>query len=378
MPVEELHRVSKFVGETAPTLTRLGTPTWKHILAKTNEEIQQIAEELLANHAARRMAGGVSMMDFPEKEETFHLAFPYKHTLDQEDAIQSIMADMNSEKPMDRLLSGDVGFGKTEVSLHAVYRAFLNFKQTIFLAPLVVLAYEHYESMRERLKSFGLNIALLTRMSTTKEEKAVLKGLKDGSIHCVIGTHRLLSPDIHFRDLGLVVVDEEHKFGVTDKEKIMHLKAGVDTLALSATPIPRSLNLALSGVKNFSILSTPPMGKKPIHTAVARYDTTIVKRAIEEELARGGKVFFVHNTIKTLPILKKEIEALVPKAKVVITNGQLPSDQLEDRIMDFKLSMHNVLLTTTVIENGINFLDTNTIIIDEAEDFGLAQLHQLR
>lgn len=202
--------------------------------------------------------------------------------------------------------------------------------------------------------------------------------MKDGSIHCVIGTHRLLSPDIKFRNLGLVVVDEEHKFGVTDKEKILHLKAGVDTLALSATPIPRSLNLALSGVKNFSILSTPPLGKKPIHTAVARYDQTIVKRAIEEELARGGKVFFVHNTIKTLPILKKEIESLVPKAKVVITNGQLPSDDLEDRIMEFKLGMHNVLLTTTVIENGINFLDTNTIIIDEAEDFGLAQLHQLR
>lgn len=378
MPVEELHRVSKFVGETTPTLTRLGSPAWKLILAKTNEEIQKIAEELLANHAARRMAGGVSMMDFPEKEETFHIAFPHQHTLDQEEAIHGIMQDMNSEKPMDRLLSGDVGFGKTEVSLHAVYRAFLNEKQTIFLAPLVVLAYEHYESIRERLKPFGVNVAMMTRMSTTKEIKAVLAGLKDGSIHCVIGTHRLLSPDIKFRNLGLVVVDEEHKFGVTDKEKIMHLKAGVDTLALSATPIPRSLNLALSGVKNFSILSTPPLGKKPIHTAVARYDQTIVKRAIEEELARGGKVFFVHNTIKTLPILKKEIESLVPKAKVVITNGQLPSDDLEDRIMEFKLGMHNVLLTTTVIENGINFLDTNTIIIDEAEDFGLAQLHQLR
>jgi transcription-repair coupling factor (superfamily II helicase) len=252
---------------------------------------------------------------FPDKEETFHIAFPHQHTLDQEEAIHGIMADMNSEKPMDRLLSGDVGFGKTEVSLHAVYRAFLNEKQTIFLAPLVVLAYEHYESIRERLKPFGVNVAMMTRMSTTKEIKAVLAGLKDGSIHCVIGTHRLLSPDIKFRNLWLVVVDEEHKFGVTDKEKIMHLKAGVDTLALSATPIPRSLNLALSGVKNFSILSTPPMGKKPIHTAVARYDQTIVKRAIEEELARGGKVFFVHNTIKTLPILKKKSSHSFPRQK---------------------------------------------------------------
>ncbi len=378
VPVEELHRVSKFVGETAPELTRLGSPSWKNILAKTNEEVQKIAEELIRNHAHRRLVGGVALMDFPEKEETFHLAFSHKHTIDQEEAIANIMADMGSEKPMDRLLSGDVGFGKTEVSLHAVYRAYLNQKQAIFLAPLVVLAYEHYESLRERLKPFGINVALLTRMSTTKEEKAVLRGLKDGSIHCIVGTHRLLSSDIHFHNLGLVVVDEEHKFGVTDKEKILALKAGVDTLALSATPIPRSLNLALSGVKNFSILSTPPHGKKPIHTAVARYDQTIVKRAIEEELARGGKVFFVHNTIKTLPILKKELESLVPKAKIVITHGQLPSDELEDRIMEFKLGMHNVLLTTTVIENGINFLDTNTIIIDEAEDFGLAQLHQLR
>lgn len=173
-------------------------------------------------------------------------------------------------------------------------------------------------------------------------------------------------------------MDEEHKFGVTDKEKILHLKAGVDTLALSATPIPRSLNLALSGVKHFSILATPPVGKTPIQTVVGHYETTIIKKAIEEELTRGGKVFFVHNTIESLPIIKKEIESLVPKAKVVITNGQLPGDQLEDRIMEFKLGMHNVLLTTTVIENGINFLDTNTIIIDEAEDFGLAQLHQLR
>lgn len=175
VPVEELHRVSKFVGETTPTLTRLGSPAWKLILAKTNEEIQKVAEELLANHAARRMAGGISMMDFPEKEETFHIAFPFQHTVDQDDAIGAIMADMNSEKPMDRLLSGDVGFGKTEVALHAVYRAFLNHKQTIFLAPLVVLAYEHYESIRDRMKVFGVNIALLTRMSTTKEINAVLK-----------------------------------------------------------------------------------------------------------------------------------------------------------------------------------------------------------
>ena len=378
VPVDELHRISKYVGENAPKLTRLGSPAWKETLAKTQDEIQKIAEELLENHAARRMAGGVAMPDFPDKEETFHIAFPYRHTADQESAILDIMADMNSEHPMDRLLSGDVGFGKTEVALHAVYRAFLNHKQTIFLSPLVVLAYEHFEEISRRVKAFGINVSLLTRMSTTREEKEVLKGLRDGSIHCIIGTHRLLSPDIKFADLGLVVVDEEHKFGVTDKEKILHLKAGVDTLALSATPIPRSLNLALSGVKNFSILATPPIGKTPIQTVVGHYETAIVKKAIEEELARGGKVFFVHNTIQTLPIIKKEIESLVPKAKVVITNGQLPGDQLEDRIMEFKLSMHNVLLTTTVIENGINFLDTNTIILDEAEDFGLAQLHQLR
>jgi transcription-repair coupling factor (superfamily II helicase) len=201
VPVDELHRVSKFVGENSPTLTRLGSPAWKEILAKTNIEIQKIAEELLANHAARRLAGGISMPDFPEKEETFHLSFGHRHTQDQEEAIRAITADMSAEHPMDRLLSGDVGFGKTEVSLHAVYRAFLNHKQTIFLAPLVVLAYEHYESITERMKPFGINIALLTRMSTTKEINSVLKGLKDGSIHCVVGTHRLLSPDIKFHDL---------------------------------------------------------------------------------------------------------------------------------------------------------------------------------
>lgn len=378
VPVDELHRISKYVWENEPKLTRLWSPVWKETLAKTQEEIQKIAEELLENHAQRRLVNGTGMNDYPLEEENFHTSFSHQHTLDQDSAIADIMGDMKSERPMDRLLSWDVGFGKTEVALHAVYRAFLNQKQTIFLAPLVVLAYEHFEEISKRLRLFGVNVALLTRFSTTKEEKEVLKWLKNGSIHCVIGTHRLLSPDIHFYDLGLVVVDEEHKFGVSDKEKILKLRAGVDMLALSATPIPRSLNLALSGVKNFSILSTPPRGKTPIPTIVWHYETAIVKKAIEEELARDGKVFFVHNTIASLPILKKEIEKLVPKARVVITNGQLPWDQLEDRMMEFKLGMHNVLLTTTVIENGINFLDTNTIIIDEAEDFWLAQLHQLR
>ena len=254
VPIEEVYRVSKYIGQDKPTLTRLGKLEWKKTLAKTQKEIEDIADQLIEDHATRQLSKGFAFDVFEDKERAFHEAFPYPHTLDQESAIEDIFADMASDNSMDRLLSGDVGFGKTEVAFHAIYRAFLNAKQTLLLTPLVVLAYEHFEACKQRLEPFGIKVDILTRLSTGKEVRQTLQKLKEGSVHVVVGTHRLLSSDIDCFNLGLMVVDEEHKFGVKDKERILNMKTGVDTLAMSATPIPRSLNLALSGVKQFSIL----------------------------------------------------------------------------------------------------------------------------
>lgn len=286
VPIEEVHRVSKYIGNTHPELTRLGKLEWKKTLAKTQKEVEDIAEQLVEDHAERQLSSGHHFDVYSEMEDAFTDAFPYEHTPDQKQAIQDIYDDMNSPQSMDRLLSGDVGFGKTEVAFHAIYRAFLNAKQVLFIAPLVVLAFEHYDACMQRFQAFGVKVDILTRLSTTKEVQQTLHRLKHGEVHIVVGTHRLLSEDVACFNLGLIVVDEEHKFGVKDKERILHMKSGVDTLSLSATPIPRSLNLALGGVKQFSILTTPPGGKEAIKTIVTPYDEDTIAKAIHSELER--------------------------------------------------------------------------------------------
>ena len=254
--------------------------------------------------------------------------------------------------------------------MNAIYRAFLNRKQAVLISPLVVLAIEHFESLSKRLEPFGVNVAVLSRVSTAKEEKEVLRGLKDGTIHCVVGTHRLLSPDVEFQNLGLLIVDEEHRFGVMDKERLTAMRANLDILSLSATPIPRSLNLALNGVRKISVLTTPPPLKKAIVTTAIRYDLELIKQATEFEFGRDGQVIFIHNRIATLETIKLDLEKLLgKKAKIVITHGQMDGSVLEDRILDFKYGKYNILLSTTVIENGVNFLHANTIFIDEAGSF---------
>ncbi|MCK9273004.1 DEAD/DEAH box helicase [Candidatus Gracilibacteria bacterium] len=389
VPISELHRISKYIGNENPALTRLSSAEWQKIMKNTEVEVERIATELLEIYAKRNILKGFSFSEFSEKEKIFKDSFPYKHTFDQEVAIKEILSDMEKSKPTDRLLVGDVGFGKTEVAMNAVYRSFLNGKQSAFISPLVILAYEHFESLKKRFADFGLKIEILTRVSTKKEETKILAGLASGEIDVIIGTHRLLSPDINFKNLGLIVIDEEHRFGVMDKEKLNSLKLGtgtsfrvpvpVDILSLSATPIPRSLNFALNGIKDISIISTPPPKKQPIKTIVSKWSDDVILNCIKKEFERDGQVLFIHNRIATIETTKKYLEKLIGKnAKIVIVHGQMNGLEVEDRIMDFKNGKYNILLSTTVIENGVNFFNANTIIIDEADKFGLSQIHQLR
>lgn len=379
VPLTEIHRVSKYIGNDEPILTRLSGNEWKKTLEKTNEDVEKIARELLETYAKRRISEGFSFTRFSEQEEIFRKDFPYAHTIDQQTAIAEILADMESSNPMDRLLSWDVGFGKTEVAMNAIYRAFLNGKQSILISPLVVLAYEHIESLQKRLAHFWVQLGVLTRFSTQKEATNVLQKLSDGTLDCVVATHRILSEGVIFKNLGLLIIDEEHKFWVLDKEKINALKSNIDILSLSATPIPRSLNLALSWVKKISVLTTPPPAKKAVTTIVTKWNESVIKEAVEKELARGGQVIFLHNRVVSIESVRKQLTSILGKhTRIAIAHGRLDGMQLEDIIIDFKNGKYDILLSTTVIENGVNFLNANTIFIDDAEKFGLAQLHQLR
>lgn len=382
VPITEIFRISKYLGENDVTLTRLGSKEWEKTLTKTDEELQKIAENILETNARRQMVQWRAFGRFESEEQIFRDDFPYEYTDDQLRGIFEVFADMEAETPMDRLLSGDVGFGKTEIAMNASYKAFLSGAQVAVISPLVVLAMEHYESFVERLGKFGVKIALLSRMNSPKETQEILEKMKTGEINIVIGTHRLLSEDVKWKKLGLLIIDEEHKFGVMHKEKIKKIRTGIDILSLSATPIPRSLNLALSGLRKISLLTTPPKKKKPIETIITNWNENIIQTGIERELARGGQVIIVHNRIKWIESLKQELEEMLSesqnKAKIIVTHGRMNGDEIEERIHDFKEKKYNILLTTTIIENGVNFLSANTIIIIDPEEFWLASLHQLR
>lgn len=382
VPITEIFRISKYLGENDVTLTRLGWKEWEKTLTKTDEELQKIAENILETNARRQMVQWRAFGRFEAEEQIFRDNFPYEYTDDQLRGIFEVFADMEAETPMDRLLSGDVGFGKTEIAMNASYKAFLSGAQVAVISPLVVLAMEHYESFVERLGKFGVKIALLSRMNSPKETQEILEKMKTGEINIVIGTHRLLSEDVKWKKLGLLIIDEEHKFGVMHKEKIKKIRTGIDILSLSATPIPRSLNLALSGLRKISLLTTPPKKKKPIETIITNWNENIIQTGIERELARGGQVIIVHNRIKWIESLKQELEEILSeshnKAKIIVTHGRMNGDEIEERIHDFKEKKYNILLTTTIIENGVNFLSANTIVIINPEEFWLASLHQLR
>lgn len=378
VPITEVHRVSKYIWSENPKLTPLSGKLWEKKMKKINEDIREIAQGILESFAERKLREWEKNIFYQEEIQKFQEKFPYVYTQDQENSILEIFSDMQSTKNMDRLIVGDVWFWKTEIAFNAAYLSLINKKQVLLISPLVVLAHEHYEKAKERFTGFWIKIEILTRLQSQKHASLVIQKLKKWDIDMVIWTHRLLSEKIQCRNLWLMIIDEEHKFWVVDKEKIKKFRSNIDILSLSATPIPRSLNLALSGVRDISLLKTAPKWRKSIETSVIRYNEKVIFEAGRREFARGGQIFFVHNRVSNIQVVKKQLESLFTGKKIAITHGQLPGEELENRIIDFKNKKYDILLSTTVIENGIDFSNVNTIFINECQSFWISQIHQLR
>ncbi len=380
VPVDQADKLSKFVHEEGqePTLTRLGSTEWKKITKKVNEETQKIAKELLEIYAERAKAKGYQYPEDSVIQKKFDEAFPYTETPGQMKAIDDIKKDMESGHPMDRLVCGDVGFGKTEVAMRAAFKAFQGGKQVALLSPITILADQHYKSLLKRMEGFNVRIDMLSRFRSPAEQAETLRKLREGEIDIVVGTHRLLQEDIEFSNLGLVIIDEEQRFGVKQKEKLKSMRASVDILTLTATPIPRTLNMGLHKLRDITTITTPPPGRLPIITEVRKYSDALVREAILKETGRGGQVYVLHNRVETIDAFAMKLRALVPQATFVVTHGQLKPEVLEERIVDFKNGKFAVLVSSTIIENGIDLPRANTLIVNEAEKFGLSQLYQLR
>jgi transcription-repair coupling factor (superfamily II helicase) len=380
VPVERLDLVQRYSSAEGhqPQLDRLGGLGWQKTKARAKRAMRDMADELLRLYAERKLVGGYSFaVDTPWQRE-FEDGFEYVLTPDQETAIEDVKHDMEEPTPMDRLLCGDVGYGKTEVAMRAAFKAVMEGKQAAVLTPTTVLAYQHYDTFRNRFAPFPVKIELLSRFRSTKEQKEVAKRVEAGEIDVVIGTHRLLSKDVRFKELGLVVVDEEQRFGVAHKERLKHLKKRVDVLTLSATPIPRTLNMSLSGLRDMSLIETPPRDRLAIQTQVVQFSENVIKSAIELELGRGGQVFFIHNRVETIETIAALVKRLVPQARLAVGHGQMNEKEMERVMLDFIEFKYDVLVATTIIENGIDIPRANTIIINRADQYGLSQLYQLR
>ena len=380
VPVSEAHLVSKYIGagKARPVLNTLGGKRWAKTIERAENSVRDLAAELLVIQAARASQEGHSFgVDSPWQRE-FEAAFLYDETPDQQTAIDDTKRDLESLRPMDRLICGDVGFGKTEVAIRAAFKAVMGGKQVAILVPTTVLAHQHFNTFRERMADYPVRVEVLSRFRKASEQLRVIEALSVGSVDIVIGTHKLLRPDIRFKDLGLVVVDEEQRFGVGHKERFKLLRRMVDVLTLSATPIPRTLYLALVGARDMSVIQTPPMDRLPVDTIVAEYDERLIRDAIERELNRGGQVFFLHNRVATITGMESRLRALVPKARIAVGHGQMDSGELEAVMLRFVNGEVDVLLSTTIIESGIDIPNANTIIIDRADRFGLSDLYQLR
>lgn len=380
VPMDHAHQVSRYVGvgKKAPPLNKLGSSRWSKTRTKTEESILEYAAQLLKVQAERDTEKAYNHSPDTKWQWEFENSFLYKETPDQLTAIEQAKSDMEGDQPMDRLLCGDVGFGKTEVAIRAAFKAVMSGRQVAVLVPTTVLAQQHYQNFRERMSDYPITIDLLSRYRTAGQQRKTIMGVAAGSVDIVIGTHRLISKDVAFKKLGLVVIDEEQRFGVRHKERFKEVFKLVDVLTLSATPIPRTLYLSLMGVKDMSTIDTPPANRIPVSTSIVPYDERIMKMAIERELKRKGQVFFLHNRVKTIGKFKEKIEKLVPHAKVEIGHGQMDEHQLEDVMNRFIRGDFDVLVSTTIIESGIDIPNANTIIIDRADRFGLADLYQLR
>ncbi len=380
LPVERIEKVQKYVGGEGhkPRLDKMGGGAWEKAKLKARAAAEEMARELLKIYAKRELKGGFQFSEPDRMYCEFEAGFPYEETPDQLGAIQDVISDMCSEKPMDRLVCGDVGFGKTEVAVRAAFKAALDSKQAAVLVPTTVLVRQHFETFRERLKGYPVRIEQLSRFSTAAANKKILQELSEGKIDIIIGTHRLLQRDVHFKDLGLLVVDEEQRFGVSHKERLKRLRAEVDLLTLTATPIPRTLHMSMTGLRDLSVIDTPPVDRLAIRTYVSRFEDDIIREAILRELQRGGQVFFVHNRVQNIEAMAEFLRSLVPEAKVAVGHGQMGAHQLEDVMVDFVEGNTNVLVCSTIIENGIDIPRANTIIVNRADCFGLSQLYQLR
>ncbi|MGH9456374.1 MAG: transcription-repair coupling factor, partial [Thermoanaerobaculia bacterium] len=380
LPMESLHLVQKYSGglEVPPKLDKLGGTSWARTKASVRKAMRDMADELLKLYATRQMVSGHPFSKDSPWQFEFEEGFEFEETEDQEAAIDDIKRDMESRRPMDRLLCGDVGYGKTEVAMRAAFKSVMDGKQVAVLAPTTILAYQHYRTFLRRFASFPVTIELLSRFRSPKEQKAIAAKLETGEIDIVVGTHRLLGKGSKFKELGLLVIDEEQRFGVAQKERLKQFKKSVDVLAMSATPIPRTLHMSLVGIRDISIIETPPKDRLAIQTAVVAFQDDFIKEAIEFERARGGQVFFVHNRVESVYAMKDYLEKLVPGLRVVIGHGQMDEKELERAMMAFIAKEYDVLLATTIIENGIDIPAANTILINHAERFGLSQLYQLR
>jgi transcription-repair coupling factor (superfamily II helicase) len=380
VPVERLDLVQRYSSAEGhePTLDRLGGLGWQKTKAKAKREMRDMADELLRLYAERKLVGGYAYAADSPWQREFEDGFEYVPTPDQETAIEDVKTDMEAITPMDRLLCGDVGYGKTEVAMRAAFKAVMESKQVAVLTPTTVLAYQHFETFSARFAAFPVKIELLSRFRSPKEQKAVVRAVEAGEVDIVIGTHRILSKDMQFRELGLVVVDEEQRFGVAHKERLKQLKKKVDVLTLSATPIPRTLNMSLMGLRDMSIIETPPRDRLAIQTQVVQFSESVIKSGIELELSRGGQVFFIHNRVETIETIAALVQRLVPQARVCVAHGQMNEKEMESVMLDFMAYKYDVLVATTIIENGIDIPRANTIIINRADHYGLAQLYQLR
>jgi len=380
VPVTEAHLVSKYVGtgKARPPLNTLGGTRWAKAKAHAERAVRDVASDLLAIQAARESQPGHAFAQDNPWQREFEGSFLFEETPDQMRAIVETKADMERPKPMDRLICGDVGFGKTEVGIRAAFKAVMDGRQVAVLVPTTVLAQQHYNTFRERMADYPVRVELLSRFRTRRQQQNVVCDLAAGGVDIVIGTHRLLQPDIAFKDLGLVVIDEEQRFGVMHKEKFKMLRKLVDVLTLSATPIPRTLYLALTGARDMSTIQTPPHDRLPVETIVTQYDERVIRDAIQRELNRGGQVFFLHNRVMTIQAMQHKIESLVPHARTVVGHGQMHADDLEEVMTKFVNGEADVLLSTTIIESGLDIPNANTIIIDRADRFGLSDLYQLR
>ncbi|MBO8131341.1 MAG: transcription-repair coupling factor [Candidatus Marinimicrobia bacterium] len=380
VPIDQLNLITKYYasGNFKPTLTKLGSGEWERIKSTTKKSAEKFVKELLELYSRRLNSKGFPFSPDSDLQIQLESEFPFEETPDQTKAIVDVKKDMEKSYPMDRLLCGDVGFGKTEVAIRAAFKAVMDSKQVAVIVPTTILAEQHYRTFSERLKNYPINIAVLSRFTPSKEQKRILSGLSSGTIDIVIGTHRLLSKDVLFKDLGLVIIDEEHLFGVKQKEHFKKIRLNVDVLSLSATPIPRTLYLSLIGAKNISVINTPPKYRYPIHTEIITFDSSIIKEAIRREIDRGGQVYFVTDKIITIDPLFSKLKMILPNVRIDFIHSKLPARKIEQTMLDFINKKIDILITTPIIESGIDLPNVNTIFINRAHNFGLAQLYQLR